>query len=355
MAEDKQMKFQTVVDLSDIRLLQKELKQLRLELDAIHQYKGKDSQMFLGKAKEVAELETRIDSLKSNVKKTTAELKGLGSAADFKSYSRQVAEATLQTQKLHQQMLKTKSVADTTAFNNQLGVLKGLSAAQADFSKRISSSVENMGFFQRSLQRTRSHAEWILSGALLVGILALPNAFIDAAASAEQYSTKIRQNLELNKEYAESHEKLTEDLKILQNAAGIFATGYGIKMEEVQKAQQIISRRFKDADTINYLTNLAAIISKLDFVPMEKSASNLEAVILQFGLNAQQTQQFVNEFTVAVHTARISGTELLDALQRSGSVFKQFGAGTKEAIALVSALSTTTARSGSTIGRLIAA
>lgn len=135
---------------------------------------------------------------------------------------------------------------------------------------------------------------------MLAGIAAIPYEFQAAAKSAESYGAKIKQNLELTEEYAHNHKKLTEDIRHLQEAAGLFAVGYGLKMEEVQKAQQIISRRFKDTDTINYLTNLSAIISKLDFVPMETAASNLEAVVLQFGLNAKQTQDFVNEFTVAV-------------------------------------------------------
>lgn len=232
-------------------------------------------------------------------------------------------------------------------FNGVQTAIEKVNTQMTAFHNATGSSV---GVIDGYMRRVRSHFEWITSGLAIAGIAALPMAFENAAKEAEAFGAKIKQNLELMPAYAENHEKLAEDIKHLQESAGLFAVGYGMKLSEVQEAQQILSRRFKDTATIDYLTNLSAIISKLDAVPMKKAASDLEAVVLQFGLNAQQTSDFVNQFSVAVHSARINGTELLDALMRSGSVFSQFGADTKTAIATVSALATTTARTGSTIG-----
>jgi ABC-type uncharacterized transport system ATPase subunit len=80
-------------------------------------------------------------------------------------------------------------------------------------------------------------------------------------------------------------------------ATKIMAQGFGVSLNEVQEGMQIITRRFKDADTAIYLTNVALQMSKLDMVDVKQSAKDLEAVMLQFGMGAK-TQE--NSLTISL-------------------------------------------------------
>lgn len=185
--------------------------------------------------------------------------------------------------------------------------------------------------------------------ALTIPVLAI-DKIMDYATEMDSLTGKIRQNLELGERYHNNNKLLEQDLQHLRDAAGLFAMGYGAKLNEVAEAQQIISRRFKDTDTINFVTNMAMQISRLDNVPLKLAAENIESVILQFKLGTEEAQAFSNQMAVAAHTGRITGQELLQGLQRSGSAFKALNMGTAESISLLTTLTTVTARSGAEVG-----
>jgi TP901 family phage tail tape measure protein len=199
-------------------------------------------------------------------------------------------------------------------------------------------------------QKLRSHFNWILAGGLITGMVGIPLAIESTAREFEVLSLKIKQNLELAEQYHNNSEQLQQDIQHLGNTAAVFAMGYGANIKDVMEIQQVLSRRFKSPEELTYYTNLALIMHKLDFVAPQVAAQNLEAVILSMGLNFKQARQFIDEFSVAVHVARITGTDLLDALQRSGATFHQMNFNTAESIALVSALSTDVAKAGRNIG-----
>lgn len=286
-----------------------------------------------------------------------AQMNALGVSGDnFISYQQRLALLQSTAMKLHQEFKAGKVSVDN--YKKSMAELseqaKKAHSASVEFFKDF--GIHGRGFYSLSqtidyfLAKTRSHIAWILSGTVISGLMTLPDIMTDYAKQIEIVSQKIKQNLELSAQYVENRHQLNEDIKHLQEVAGIYAVGYGADYKEVMNAMNIISRRFKDTNAINYITSLALTLHKLDFVPITKAASDLEAVILQFGLNANQAKDFVNQFSYAVHSARITGVELLDALQRSGSVFRQYGADTKTAIAVVSSLATTTARTGAVIG-----
>jgi hypothetical protein len=67
-------------------------------------------------------------------------------------------------------------------------------------------------------------------------------------------------------------------------------------------------------------------------------------------MGAKDAGQFLNDFSVACHVARTSGTDMLMALERSGSAFAATNMGVREAIAAITAVSTVTGKTGATIG-----
>jgi len=257
---------------------------------------------------------------------------------------------------------RTAALQSAEQINSMNSALKSVETAGAANSiKNVGSATESLGpAFQRAassasgltgaLGKLKSHLEWIGTAAFLGGIVAIPAAIIGVTESTEALNAKIRQNLELSDRYHGNNELLDADMQRLTQTAQTYAVGYGASIEDVQQAMQVLSRRFKDVEIVSYLTSVALTMNRLDQVQLTKASQDLEAVMLQFGLSGEGTKQFLNDFTVAVHTARVTGTDLLDALERSGSAFKGFNMDCRESIAAVAALSTETARAGGTIG-----
>lgn len=196
----------------------------------------------------------------------------------------------------------------------------------------------------------RSHLHWLVSGALVDKLIELPVAIRDITVEFDNLERKIKQNIEMTEQFANNHEALGQAAKGLVQSSFDSANLYGMKAEEVLNMMQIMSRRFKDPEELTYFTNLAAIMSKLDFVDPAVAAETLESVILSFGLTAKQTTDFVDQFSVATHTMRINGQDLLEALQRSAPMLKSWGMSTAEAVSVISTLSTTLGREGTYIG-----
>lgn len=210
-----------------------------------------------------------------------------------------------------------------------------------------------MGGIEKFNANIKSHLHWIISGALVDKLYEIPNAIKDISVEFDNLERKIAQNIELSGNFEDNHEKLREASRNLVYASFDIANAHGMKMRDVLEMMQIMSRRFKDPNELKYFTNLAAIMSKLDFVEPAVAAESLESIVISFGLSARETTDFVNQFSVATHTMRINGQDLLEAFQRSAPVLKQFGMSTAESVALVSTLSTALGREGKYIGNAI--
>lgn len=215
-----------------------------------------------------------------------------------------------------------------------------------DYEKHIGA----FGRLNDALVSLKHHLTWMASAVAIGGIIGIPVAVSSAIESFDALNTKIMQNMELANQYEGNTEKLHTDMNRMGEAAKTMAQGFGISVNEVQEGMQIITRRFKDADTAIYLTNIALQMSKLDMVDVKQSAKDLEAVMLQFGMGAKDAGKFLNDFSVICHVARISGTDMLMALERSGSAFKAMNMDARAAMAAIAAVSTVTGKSGATIG-----
>jgi TP901 family phage tail tape measure protein len=196
----------------------------------------------------------------------------------------------------------------------------------------------------------RHHLTWMASAVAIGGIVGIPVAVSGAIESFDALQTKITQNMELADQYAGNTSKLHGAVNQMGEAAKVYAKGFGVSVAEVQEAMQVLTRRYKDADTAIYLTGVALKMAKLDMIDTQLAAKDLEAVLLQFGMGAKDAGQFLNDFSVICHVARTSGTDMLMALERSGSAFASTAMGAREAMAAIAAVSTVTGKTGSTIG-----
>jgi len=255
--------------------------------------------------------------------------------------------------------IKIKMILETQqALQNIESLRQAASKMGTGNTGQVSNVMENLrgntektkSCFENLQSTMKSHLLFGASSLLLGGMIGIPAAIADIAKETESLTTKLRQNLELTDKYHNNSSLLESDMKRLTDIAGIYATGYGESLPKVLDSMQLLARRFKDVEQVSYLESAALTMAKLDNVDLMTATQNLESVMLQFQLDIDGTRKFLNSFTVAVHTSKITGTELLEALQRSGSSFKQFNMGIDESIAAVAALATESGRSGSTIG-----
>ena len=200
------------------------------------------------------------------------------------------------------------------------------------------------------LKSIRHHLMWMASAAVIGAGFGIPVAVSKSIESFDALQTKILQNMELANQYAGDTNKLHSAVDQMGEAAKVYAKGFGVSLGEVQEAMQTLTRRYKDADTAIYLTGIALKMSKLDMIDTKLAAKDLEAVLLQFGMGAKDAGKFLNDFSVICHVARTSGTDMLMALERSGSAFASTAMGAREAMAAIAAVSTVTGKTGSTIG-----
>jgi TP901 family phage tail tape measure protein len=222
-----------------------------------------------------------------------------------------------------------------------------INKSQKDFNSAIGNTSNSLEAFS---QRVKSHLTWIVAGGLIASAVAIPVEVTQQLRETESLTAKIKQNLELAPKYEGNMSGLNDDVKHLQDVAATFAMGYGVNLKDTMEMMQVLSRRFKSPEELTYYTNLAMTMSKLDFVAPKKAAEDLEATILSMGLNFDQSKRFIDEFSVAVHVARITGTELLTGLQRSAATFHNMNFNTAEAIAMISTLTTVTAKAGANVG-----
>lgn len=199
----------------------------------------------------------------------------------------------------------------------------------------------------------KSHLNWIISGTIVDKLYEIPMAIKDVSIEVDNLSRKITQNIELSGDFVDNNDRLNRVSRDLVYSSFNIANQHGMKMQDILEMMQIMSRRYKDPNELKYYTNLAAIMSKLDFVDPAVAAETFEAITISLGLNAKEAADFVNEFSIATHTMRINGQDLLEAFQRSAPVLKQFNLSSAESISLVATLSTTLGREGKYIGNAI--
>lgn len=284
-----------------------------------------------------------------------------GSKEVSKGLSNQIKSQAKDYLPLSQRISDVKTKMGQLAYAYQKGSLKqeyyanGMRNLREEYSllKKAMNKVSNVtgrNGFSVFGANIKSHLHWLVSGALVDKLTEIPMAVKDITVEFDNLERKIKQNIEMTEQFANNHEALGQATKGILQSSFETANLYGMKAEEVLNMTQIMSRRFKDPEELTYFTNLAAIMSKLDFVDPAVAAETLESVILSFGLTARQTADFVDQFSVATHTMRINGQDLLEALQRSAPMLKSWGMSTAEAVSVISTLSTTLGREGTYIG-----
>lgn len=203
---------------------------------------------------------------------------------------------------------------------------------------------ENTGSFGNLITR---HASWAISGGAVLGAFELIKTSVsDVSASM----TKLKQVLEIVPPYDKSPQKLADDLKELQEVAGVMATAYGVDFSQVLDVMSQAGRRFKDVASIISATDTALQLVVVDAVPVGDSIAGVEAIMSQFGLTTGEAKQAMYEISAAAHELQVTAPTLIQAIERSGSAFKTMKMNTAESVAAIATLSQMTAAQGGMIG-----
>lgn len=269
---------------------------------------------------------------------------------DYGKLVAQIRQVNTEALNLATTMNRTKLPADVTAFREKQVLLQNLNSELNRVNQSMGITNNQMNLMGTFAQKMKGHFTWILAGTFLAALGAIPVAIQNIAMETEVMGSKIKQNLELAKQYHGNMQGLDADIKHLTEVASVFSIGYGVNLHDTMEMMQVLSRRFKSPEELTYYTNLAMVLHKLDFVAPKVAAETLESVILSMGLNFKQAKQMVDEFSVAVHSSRIVGTELLTGLTRAGATMKTMNFTTAEAISLIATMSTVTAKAGANIG-----
>lgn len=270
----------------------------------------------------------------------------------WRGYSAEIAKAQANAEKLHH-LWTTGQISQKTYTNGINGIVDKTRELRKEMEAvpNVLKKTENAStFFSDFAGKLKSHLHWIVAGELIRVLAAVPFQIDKITTEFDSLERKIAQNLELNERYAGQQDLLKKDSEGLVRDAGKMANVYGVQVGQSLEMMQIMSRRFKNPEELTYFTNLAMIMSKLDFVTPAVSAETLESVVLSFGLTAKEASSFVDQFSIATHSMRINGEDLLQALQRSAPMLKAWNMDTAESIAMISSLSTTLGREGKYIG-----
>jgi|GEM_PF-2986205 len=236
-------------------------------------------------------------------------------------------------------LLKTLSKYETDA----AAQLNSINSAGASSSS--SHSVFNPSYIA---DMTTSMVGGMAIYSLLGQLMKIPQAAEQAQASM----TKLEQVLEMapNQADIQRYGSLNGMLQQLQQVAGVMAETYGVNLDTVINAMSMVGRKFKDVGDIVTATDAALQMYAVDNVPVETAVSSLEALMSQFGLNVNQARTAIFQITAAAHSFQVTGTDLMTAIERSGSAFKTMNASSAESIAAISTLAQMTAQGGQQIG-----
>lgn len=173
-----------------------------------------------------------------------------------------------------------------------------------------------------------------------------------AAMEAQDSLVKLKQVLELtpSQQDIQRFGSLDGMLKQLQQTAGIMSQIYGVDVNVVLDAMSLVGRRFKDVADIVVATDTALQLYAVDNVNVETAVRGVEAMMSQYGMNMEQARQALFELTAASHAFQVTATDLVQAIERSGSSFKVLKANSAESMAAIATMANLTAQSGSIIG-----
>lgn len=274
--------------------------------------------------------------------KTAAELKMINSE---RVQNEELTAAQIEKTRLESALLQEQIITESAKTQKNNAV-----AQYAEEEGMLSGHLNN---FKNQIEH---HLSWLASAAVMYGGFEI---FKESIIEIDKGMAGLRQTLEAS--YSEMGKTL--DQKEINNIANQFmdiAKQYGESMNELLDGAKLVSRQYKDMGEIMAFVRSGTQLQIIDNLSLTDSFRALEAITNQYSMvakSAGEAERYTTEITDKLssvsHNAAISAKDLVDGLERSGSILHEMGVSLDESLALITAGVRSTQLSGSQIGQTL--
>ena len=288
----------------------------------------------------------------------------LSAFAKLPSYAEQMRTLNTEAEKLYRVWKQTGDVNDRIAFRNKASELSALNGEMELFNKKMGIAADRSSLLDQFLIKAKSHAAWIMTGAMIAGGIGLFDTEIESAVKFEQAMAGIKQVMPeidgvgktLDEAAVAQHKANEEEEKFIGIAAR-----YGQAAGEVMEAARSIGRMYGQGENgvanTNMLTQQAAKMATVDNFDMMQATRGMESALSQFGLQSEKTttllansNRVLDVWTKLAHRGAASAQDLTEGVQQAGASAHQTGVSFEFLNALISVGVRETAKSGNEIG-----
>ncbi|AZU99065.1 tail tape measure protein [Bacillus phage pW4] len=124
----------------------------------------------------------------------------------------------------------------------------------------------------------------------------------------------------------------------------------GVTVVGVLESMNEFARQGFDENTINYLSRMSTVFSKVADIDMSTSASYLTSAMKIFNLEAEQSIQIVDQLNQVDNDYAVSSDDLAQSLARAGGTANAFGVSLEQVLGHTVAIGEATRESGAIVG-----
>ena len=355
MENNNVMQWKIILD--GVKEATKDVQQLRDEITRIKESKvtagiGDQLQKELATAKGIVnEKGQEINSILNGIGSTST---GITKFVD--GYRKAIASATADTEKFHRLFKETGNVSYQQKSIGSAVQVRELTAEYEKFNKTLGLGAKNAGFLSTTLSKMKEHAQWMVSGGLLMGAIALPAEAVNTMTDVEQQMAGILQTMpSLYKDYSAHIVDQNALNTVTKEFIGI-AEQFGFEVDKVIEAGKLWSRGYKDVNEVMDLTRVSTKLAIADMMDISLANRAVESTInayKQQGNAVQFASHMVDSFTALAHGTQVSATDLSEALMRSASAANTVGVSYDELASHAASMAKATGQSGSTVGNAL--
>ena len=128
------------------------------------------------------------------------------------------------------------------------------------------------------------------------------------------------------------------------------SVAFGVSADEAMQAAMTFSRLgLSQRETVE-ATKISIMAANVAYIDTATSAKLLASAMQQFGLSVRDLPALLDHLNTLENTTNVRTGEMLNAISRSGTVFRDAGGSLEQFIALTAVVAQATARSGAEIG-----
>ena len=206
--------------------------------------------------------------------------------------------------------------------------------------KTTGNKINNIGKVMESTGSRINVLGQRMTGMVTLPLLFFANSAIKTALSVETAWTRF------DKVFSGTEEQMAH----LQEAGTELSEKFGINVEDVAEVMGEFNKAgIESEDMLKSLTEQALETSILFDTDLMGAFDGVKAIMFGFGLSGKETTDALAAINVVADSTTTSEQGILDVMERSGAIFKQYGVGVTEAAALTSLLAQSNIK-GSTAG-----